>query len=926
MLATLAPLLPSSGMSDDLLSDTPPKPQAGRDLEGQRILDRIRSRVFGVETGPTRLGRWQLGRKLGKGAMGTVYAAYDPELDRNVAIKVLHGMSPEAEHARRLRLRREAQAMARVDHPNLVHVYDVCADAPQPYVVMELVEGETLRVWQERPEHTWRELITAYLGAARGLAALHRARLIHRDFKPDNALRDQSGRVRVVDFGLVFADGREPASHGPRGPALTRDGALVGTLAYMAPEQLMGGRADACSDQFSLCRSLYEAIYRARPFVGDDPESLLADMRDKPPPLAPNPRRAPRWLGAQILRGLALDPQRRFKSMDELVDTLEEALRRRPLRNFATVATLVALAAGALVTLRGGRPCGDLEDHLVGAWDERQEPEIRAAFLAQALPEGARQWTGLSATMHDNRQRWLELREETCKERRVRRPAVWTLQRDRCLDEVRLVMQGISHGYRSPTPADILLANEAAAKLALRLADCGRIGPLGAGPLPPDLTPRLEGSLAVALAEQLAGRLGRAEMAARRALEAAERTSVPAAVAEGLHRLGRVLGHERRSAPALDALDAAAREAVRIGHDRLYVDARLFAAKLRVLDFGLVDRAEQDAADADDFIARLDGQGADTLGQTAELHEVRGFIARDRRDYDTALEHFSRALDFHRLRLGTRTGQPIRLPCRLPDPATDLELDANALSSLDVVRTLHNLALVLSDRAAPTDRVCTEQLYRTGLAAAEASFGQLHPVTLDLRNDLALWLRDLARDQDALTVLQPSLEAVHVQFGARSTFSADHLLVLATIALDNGDFASAGTWAARASALYAEQCNEHGCPPNYGNALTVQGEHAKKTGDLARALALYQAALVPLAQAGADVQHADGMLLVAETLVDLGREAEARDWLDRALPSFMAQGRRDDPYLLNFLERFQPQPPTETDHALASHRPNPRPI
>lgn len=157
----MAPPLRDLGMSDDLSSDAVPEPRAERDLKGQRLLDRLRSKMFGVETGLTRIGRWQILQKLGRGAMGTVYSAHDPELDRRVAIKVLHGIDPDTGAGTdAIRLRREAQAMARVfsQHPNVVQVSTSASTPRNPMCVMELIDGQTLRVWQERPGHHWRRL------------------------------------------------------------------------------------------------------------------------------------------------------------------------------------------------------------------------------------------------------------------------------------------------------------------------------------------------------------------------------------------------------------------------------------------------------------------------------------------------------------------------------------------------------------------------------------------------------------------------------------------------------------------------------------------------------------------------------------------------------------------------------------------------
>lgn len=900
MLATLAPSLRDSGMTDDLPADAVPEPQAGRDLEGQRVLDRLRTAMFGVETGPTRIGRYQILKKLGKGAMGTVYAADDPELNRRVAIKVLHAMDPDTEEVRRCRLQREAQAMACVQHPHVVQVFDVCADAAQPFIVMELIDGETLRAWQARPGHRWEEVVQAYLEVARGLAALHRADITHRDFKPDNALRDMNGRVRVVDFGLVSAAPSDGRGKGRSPGDLTREGALVGTLMYMSPEQLSGARGDAHIDQFSLCCSLFEAVYRVRPFVGNDPEVRLTEIHEgveRPR----NPLGAPRRLFTVLRRGLAELPARRFPDMSALADALEHCLK--PPRWRTACLVLGPFAAAVVFWFRspGTSPCENLNLELADLWDLHQETAIHDAFVSQGIPDAPEQWRDLNATMHEVRARWPKLRDETCRARQQARPPAWALQRDRCLDDLRSLIKNIAHTYLSPTPTDIAGAPEAAASLDQRLRECARIDPQHLQAPPPDVAPRLTTALEQVAIEQFAGRLRRAEDAARRALEIADQSGILAATAEARHSLGRVLGHQRRPAPALTALDTAAREAARAGHDRIYIDARLFAAKVRILDLGALDSAARDADDADDFITRLDMQGIDTASQTAESHEVRGFLAEKRKDLEGALEHFGHALRLHR-QLGDPVSTRLHAPCRQAGHAIEIS-DADGIAAL---RTLHNLARVLGDLGAPGDRACADTLYRHTLALSEKKLGPLGPLPLDIRYNLALRLRDAGRDAEALAALGTDTLASRVQYGERSLVLAEALLLFATLALDAQDLQTSGRWARESAELFAEACVEgEGCPPNYGVLLNLQGEHARISHDFAGAAGFYRAAieaLTPIPEA--QEQRADNMVYLAEALAELGNTSEARTWLLQATEQFQRQGREADPGLLALQERL----------------------
>ncbi|HEY0251930.1 MAG TPA: serine/threonine-protein kinase, partial [Kofleriaceae bacterium] len=182
---------------------------------------------------PRRIGRYELVRELGSGGMGVVYAAYDPELDRTVAIKLLDAVAQD-------RSRREAQAMAQLAHPNVVRVYDVGETEGHIYIAMELIDGETLGAWQRAAQHPAARILAHYREAGRGLAAAHAAGIVHRDFKPDNVLLGPAGAI-VADFGLAL-DREKPDPHGT----------VAGTPLYMAPELYAGQPADVRSDQFAF--------------------------------------------------------------------------------------------------------------------------------------------------------------------------------------------------------------------------------------------------------------------------------------------------------------------------------------------------------------------------------------------------------------------------------------------------------------------------------------------------------------------------------------------------------------------------------------------------------------------------------------------------------------------------------------------------
>ncbi|MBX7079511.1 MAG: protein kinase [Nannocystaceae bacterium] len=344
-----------------------------------------------------RIGRYHVLKTLGEGGMGVVYSAFDEELDRRIAIKVLSS-EIATEFSGRTRLMREAQAMAKVSHPNVVHVYEVGEVDGSVFVAMEFVRGETLRDWLDRGGHSLAERIALLLQAGEGLAAAHACNIVHRDFKPENVMVGEDGRARVLDFGLARGtEERDTAAEGEAGPrtneitldsrlpdragsmlsaAVTRHGSIMGTPAYMSPEQHFGLPTDARSDQFNYCVVLYEALYGERPFSGDNRMALAFATRQghiDPPP--PHHEVSPK-LREIIVRGLAADPNQRYGSMPELLAAVRAATTPRTRR-----VGLVAVAAGAVLASTIG---------VGAAWLLRREPDTAVPSAVEGLANEAR--------------------------------------------------------------------------------------------------------------------------------------------------------------------------------------------------------------------------------------------------------------------------------------------------------------------------------------------------------------------------------------------------------------------------------------------------------------------------------------------------------------------------------------------------------
>ncbi len=419
---------------------------------------------------PARLGRFEVLGHLGSGGMGAVYRARDPELGREVALKVVReqSSSPEELGEAQSRLRREAQAMARLRHPGVVTIHEVGVVEGRIYIAMECVDGIPLSRWVEQTPRSWRELVRVFIAAGEGLAAAHEAGVVHHDFKLDNVLVDRAGRVSVADFGLAHL-GRQLERTRHDAPASehalleTRPGAVMGTPAYMAPEQLMGGRGDPSSDQFSFCVALYRALFGQLPFHGEHPavysRSVLAGAL-RPPPRA---RGAPRRLYAILKRGLANEPSQRWPSMRSLVQALETtATPRGPRRALTALAALAVV--GAIVTTSSLIASWEFErcvnaDPFGSVWDDSVKEEL-APTNATANPN---EWLSVTQALEEHTRRWREHTRSLCSTERDWRRGFESRAASRCtergLDELRAFVDALREGESSLAQASAAVAD-----------------------------------------------------------------------------------------------------------------------------------------------------------------------------------------------------------------------------------------------------------------------------------------------------------------------------------------------------------------------------------------------------------------------------------------------------------------------------------
>jgi eukaryotic-like serine/threonine-protein kinase len=409
-----------------------------------------RSRAPGHEGQPfvgqlapgSRVGRYQVLGAVGRGGMGEVYAAYHPDLDRRIALKVVYESGANRAE-RRTRLLQEAKAIARLSHPNVVTVHDAGTVGDRVFIAMEYLDGETVDVWLRSAKRGWQEILDAFLAAGRGLAAAHAANLVHRDFKPQNVMVGD-GVVRVMDFGLarLVREGVEPGlgegrdvgagtdRHSDVGsPAITitrvtKTGALLGTPAYMAPEQFRGEAADARADQFSFCVALHEAIYGTRPVLAH-----LHERARDPAPAPPGSARparavAPVRLRRVLARGLQTDPAQRYPSMTALLAALERDPTRQRRRFGLALAALVlvtgVVVAGVRSVARSQRAlCQGGAEHLATVWESgpasASRQKIQRAFAATGSSHAAEAFAGVTRLLDDYTTRWVGMYTDACK-------------------------------------------------------------------------------------------------------------------------------------------------------------------------------------------------------------------------------------------------------------------------------------------------------------------------------------------------------------------------------------------------------------------------------------------------------------------------------------------------------------------------------
>ncbi len=819
-------------------------------MDATQIAGAGTGRTSAVAEEPRRIGRFAVLRVLGAGGMGVVYVAYDEELDRRVAIKLLQARAGVDTSQGHTRLLREAQAMAKLSHPNIVTVFEVGTWNGQVYMAMELVAGPSLGEWLAAGPRSWQEVLEVFMQAGRGLAAAHASGLVHRDFKPDNAIVGEDGRVRVLDFGLaravtdtsqelvITAAASAPLTSSVLSAPLTMTGAVMGTPAYMAPEQHRGEPADARSDQFSFCVSLYEALYGRRPFAGDDLVSLVFNVLTGVMQPPPRDRRVPGKVHAAVVRGLAVDPDARWPGMSELLAALsvDPVRRRRGIAAGVAALVIAGVVGGSVLQARGAGRCGGGEAQLESVWNDERRAEVDAALLATGLPYAGDTASRVRQELDAYAAAWVAGHRDACEATVVRQEQSEAVRDERmlCLAQRRQHLDALVDVLARADKTVVISAVEAARGLP-GVDACADVRYLAAVVKPPEdpaaalQVHALEQALAVVDANGTAGRYREAEALLRPISEAASALGYAPLQVRAAWGRAWLLERMGRFAEA----EAIAEQA--------FFDARLAGLEL----------------EASELAAMLITIVGDRLERPVEgLIWARHAFAAQRRLGDPREEaRLLRARATIRLHQSDLTGAAVDIQRSIEldeqDPSPDplrLASSARALSTLRRQQGKHAEAEALLQRA---------------IDLRVQVLGPEHPTLAEMHTMHAKTLASLARRDEALVELELALAMHRRDGGEDHPWVGTDLQEIGSNLQAQGKMPEALDYFQRALAVHLKALG--GAHPTVGTTYNLMAVGYSRMGRKAEARQHFQRALEIYRAAYGD-DHAD----VARIYINLG--------------------------------------------------------
>ncbi len=744
--------------------------------------------------------RYLILNPVGQGGMGVVYAAHDPELDRKVALKLLRpdkarpGVTDES-----AALLREAQAMARISHPNVITVHDVGTVGGGVFIAMEFIQGQNLHEWvRQQPPPSPREVLRVFLQAGQGLLAAHRAGLVHRDFKPANVLLGRNGRVCVTDFGLArltpLPHGDEATRPDEEGLAvragslqsarpLTQAGLVMGTPHFMPPEQHLGSGVDARADQFSFCASLFWALYRkhaVEPRRMVEAATQAVHHQGKAPPgteawrllphgtatVPPAEARVPARVRNAVMRGLSLHPDDRFPSMEALLEELSWEQRRGNRRGaLAALGLLATATAGVGLSLhRQSQVCAGADSLVASVWGPGTRQKLEAAFSATGRPFASESAHGVTRLLDAYAGGWARLHTEACEATRVRGEQTEQLLSLRmvCLERRRKSLGALVDLLTHADGKVVERAVDAASALP-GLEECRDIESLAEQPaLPADPSRRaaleeLGGQLAQVRALLGAGRYAQGLELARKLEPEVALTAWRPLQAELSYLLAWLLHQQGEAEEGLRQFERALRdaEAGRADRQRLEVLTRF--------TYALANNGHPDEARRWGDMARgvLERMGSEPLA-AFDLNVNLGYTALFGGRYQEAWDSFSKARaletslapeDPRRAKVSHALGLAALRLGDLPQAITLLgeslrrteELKGPQHPEVAIRRSM--LATAYRESGEPARAL---EYARTALAVRQAALGAEHPSTADDLDELGECFLQLKRYDEAL--------------------------------------------------------------------------------------------------------------------------------------------------------------------------------